>query len=161
MPKIKNTNGQRRIRGYPWVKEFPSQLLVSLARTYNVLDDTLENHYKNFGFSKAKFNALFLLYKNQDGILLKHLGDKMLVSRANITGLIDRLEKDGLVQRISHPIDRRSILAQITNKGKNLMEEIIPHHIKLNNQLVKALSASETQQLIQLLDKLHDSVLKV
>ncbi|MDS1029660.1 MarR family transcriptional regulator [Bacillota bacterium LX-D] len=149
------------MKGYAWIKDMPSHLLINFVRTYNMIEFILNKHYQEYGLSETKFNALFLLYKASDGLLLSELGDLMLVTRANITGLMDRLEKDELVQRLYHPNDRRSIIAKITEKGREIIEKIIPRHIKINQELVSNLSEEEKKIANTILEKLYQHLLSM
>ena len=76
-----------------------------------------------FGLTDAQFNVLMLLKYQASGgrINQTNLGNMMLVNRSNITGLIDRMEKSGLVRRISDPEDRRVNHVEITDKGSRIL----------------------------------------
>jgi MarR family 2-MHQ and catechol resistance regulon transcriptional repressor len=77
-----------------------------------------------------------------------------VVTKANVTGLIDRLEREGLVQRDSHS-DRRVTLAKLTEQGAALLEAALPHHRQLLSELLSCLTGEEKEQLIALLTKLR------
>jgi len=146
------------IKGYAWIDDYSSQLLIQFARTFNLLESILNKHYQSYGLSEAKFNAIFLLYRSDDGLLLSELGNMMLVTKANMTGLIDRMEKDKLVKRCSHPTDRRSTIVKITEKGKELIEDIIPSHIALNQKFIASLSEEERNTATKLLNKIYSGM---
>lgn len=153
------TEPMRNIKGYNWIEDISSKMLIGLVSANDLLIQILNNHYTKFGISETKFNALFLLYKaKEEGMSLSELGGEMVVTRANITGLIDRLEKDKLVRRLSHPTDRRSTIAKITAKGIELIEKIIPVHIELNQKLTSLLTVKEKEQMINLLDKFYEGL---
>jgi len=149
------------VKGYAWIKDFPSQLLINFVKTYNLLERILQQHYGQFGLSEAKFNALFLLYRAKGGLLLSELGEQMLVTRANITGLVDRLEKEGLVERFSHPTDRRSIIAKITRRGRKLIEAVIPTHMELNRKLLSCFNEEEKKLVVTLLEKFYQRLVQL
>jgi MarR family 2-MHQ and catechol resistance regulon transcriptional repressor len=86
---------------------------------------------------------------------LSEIGEYLVVSRPNITGLIDNLVDDGLVKRIHHPEDRRMILAQLTPQGREFMRKFVPFHFRVVNSAMAALSKTEKRQLVALLDKLR------
>ncbi|MFC4812035.1 MarR family winged helix-turn-helix transcriptional regulator [Paenibacillus sp. GCM10023250] len=113
--------------------------------------------YAAYGLSNEKFHILFFLYWEKDKALSpSEIADKIKVTRASMTGLIDSLEKEGLLQRASHSQDRRKVTLTITEKGNNLVEKIMPPHYEFI-QKVNALFSNEekinfTGLLIKLLN---------
>ncbi len=63
-------------------------------------------------------------------MLLHDLGEVLLMTRANVTGLIDHLEEKGLVKRVIDSSDRRARFARITKKGEGLLDEAAPAYFK-------------------------------
>ena len=138
---------------YDWVNTLSGKLIVALASTTNLYEGIYNQFFSRWALSETKFNALLLLYKNE-GMALWELGEAMLVSRANITGLMDRLEKSGLVTREINQADRRSLTAKLTSKSEALLEEIIPEFNDFNRQVMQGLNDEEKMLLIHLLSKL-------
>lgn len=91
---------------------------------------------------------------------LHDLGELLLVSRANITGLIDHLEGKELVKRVVDSHDRRARLAKITKKGEALLDEFMPIHFRNLRNLLEGLSGDEKTALAQLLKAVRVSVAK-
>ena len=87
-------------------------------------------------------------------IPLKKISDELMVTGANITCVMDNLEKEDLVRRVHSKSDRRVINAELTSKGKQKLEKIYPQHVKSLNSFSKKLTDSEMKQLSGLLDKL-------
>lgn len=82
----------------------------------------MERWADRFGLSDGRMQAMFRLLKSPDNRLaMSELATELNVSPRNITGLIDHLERDGLVARQPDPIDRRSIQAVLTPEGRRLM----------------------------------------
>src|ERR1022692_4675180 len=75
------------------------------------------------------------------------------VTRATITGLVDTLERDGLVRREHDSDDRRMMLVHLTQKGHAALREILPGHFKRMAALMAPLSEHERKTLVRLLDK--------
>jgi MarR family 2-MHQ and catechol resistance regulon transcriptional repressor len=84
---------------------------------------------------------------------LHDLGELLLVSRANITGLIDHLEQKELVTRSVDLADRRARFAKITPSGQALLEQLIPAHNETVQLLLQEMTGDEKQMLIKLLKK--------
>jgi MarR family 2-MHQ and catechol resistance regulon transcriptional repressor len=89
---------------------------------------------------------------------LHDLGALLLVSRANITGLMDHLEEKGYVTRIVDAQDRRARLAQITKKGESLLNQFMPTHHANINLLLGDMSDGEKSSLVSLLKKMRASI---
>jgi MarR family 2-MHQ and catechol resistance regulon transcriptional repressor len=93
-----------------------------------------------------------------EGMQLHDLGALLLVSRANITGLMDHLEEKGYVTRVVDNHDRRARLAQITEKGRALLDEFMPIHYANISRLLRDMSNGEKESLVALLKKMRSSV---
>jgi MarR family 2-MHQ and catechol resistance regulon transcriptional repressor len=77
----------------------------------------------------------------------KQFSDKILKSTANITTVIDNLEKRALVKRIRQENDRRYITVELTEKGRTLIHDIFPEHVKHINHELSILSKDEKVKL--------------
>nr|WP_211285072.1 MarR family transcriptional regulator [Sporomusa acidovorans] len=129
--------------------------MIELIAVQDILDDVLEMHFSQYGLSKAKFNALIQLYMTGgQGLSQSELGKMLLVSRANITRLIDRLEKEDLVTREPDPKDKRVFQLYLTERATALMNFFVPVHNQYILKLVSILNNSEKELLISLLSKL-------
>lgn len=89
---------------------------------------------------------------------MKELAAKMGVTTGTLTVNVDRLEKQGLVTRIPHETDRRSILVALTPAGEGLFREHHEHHLHLTRELQAALSPEETEQFASILAKLTQTL---
>ncbi|ATW25964.1 MarR family winged helix-turn-helix transcriptional regulator [Candidatus Formimonas warabiya] len=146
----------KKLPAYWWVDTNSGKLIVNMATTYGLLESVYGDFFSQWGLSETKFNALLLLHKNEE-MALWELGKNMLVSRANITGLMDRLEKSGLVTREVNPLDRRSLTARLTLKAKHLVEEVIPQLKEFTEKVMHTLSEEEKELFLKLLRKVQQS----
>lgn len=94
----------------------------------------------------------------QSPLRMKELAAKMGVTTGTLTVNVDRLEKLGLVARIPHETDRRSILVALTEAGQGLYREHHSHHLHLTRELQAALTPEETGQLESILRKLAQAL---
>ncbi len=130
--------------------------LLTLKRTAADLENYSAEYLKKVDLSPGRLSVLMVLNAYPDKLMpLSEIGEHLVVSRPNITGLIDNLVDDGLVKRIHHSEDRRMILAQLTAQGKEFMRTFVPFHLRVVNTTMAALSKGEKRQLVQLLDKLR------
>lgn len=134
-------------------------IVYALARTYSLVTRKLAKVYKRFGLSVASFNLLVLLQrgKNPESFTQYAIGERLVVSPSDMTGLIDRLEKKGLVRRVPGK-DRRSNLIQITPKGSKLVNEVWPHHADEIKQVAGAFSQHEAQVLARSMSRVRQLV---
>lgn len=116
----------------------------------------LETHFARYGLSMGKFTLLMqLLQANEQGLTPSECAERSGVTRATITGLLDGLERDGLVERQPCPNDRRMLSVHLTDKGHTLMAQMLPNHFCRTTGLMAHLNNDEKKTLIQLLQKLQ------
>jgi len=96
---------------------------TSITRVHQIVVHAINTVLKPFGLTFARFEALRLLAFTRRGELpLGKMGVRLMVHPTSITNVIDRLERDGLVDRVAHPSDRRTTLARITDDGRALVD---------------------------------------
>lgn len=131
-------------------------VLLCLYQTANAFAARASQRIGGHGISYAGFHLLMALrHCHPGGCPLHALGEVLLVTRGNITGVVDSLEARGLVTREPYPNDRRVRLARITPAGVTLLDEILPRQAPLLAQAMSSLSASEKQTLLALLGRLR------
>ncbi len=141
---------------------YPNDLIVySIGRLYVLLDSYLYNRaYKDHNLNPAKFNLLMVIKhvgKNK-GLSQRELGSNLYVTAANVTKLIDALEKEGLVLRMASPEDRRVNIVKITDKGSTILDEIWPKHVSAINKILDNFSAADKDKLNQLLQAFRNDM---
>jgi DNA-binding MarR family transcriptional regulator len=95
----------------------------------------------------------------EDGQTLAALSRRMLVTAGNLTGLVDRAERDGVVERRPDPADRRLSRVYLTHRGRELVQGLLPTHAHHVTELLASLDPGERRDLRRLLGKLRDSLL--
>jgi MarR family 2-MHQ and catechol resistance regulon transcriptional repressor len=78
-----------------------------------------------------------------------------MVTGANITCVVDNLEKEEFVKRVPSKEDRRVILAELTPKGKEKLEQIWPDYVKNMSSVTSVLNEQEQKELLKLLEKIN------
>ncbi len=137
---------------------FAVESMIHLLRTYNEMHDLLSDLLAPFALTLGKYNLLIVLYSTTEHHLpMSEIGDRMSVTRTNITKLVDMLEQEGLVRRVSVPTDRRVTLAKLTEKAEELLHRIMPLHYANVQRLWSGMSAEDCLQLTHLLLKLRRS----
>lgn len=146
---------QDKAKRYPDLDAGAVEATLVLLR---VASDVLEGfgaHYARCGTSQGRYMVLMMLDRPcaQEGMLPSELAEKLGVTRATVTGLLDGLEKDGLISRQMHPEDRRAFCIQLTVKGRAFLDHLLPDHYRRIAGLMAHLSDEERRQLIALLAK--------
>jgi len=125
-----------------------------LRRTHDMLARYVESELNSHGTSSAQYGVLVNLFRMQP-CSLTDLSTKLFRTSGNITSLIDRMERDGLVERLDHPEDRRVTQVRLTEKGAELLRSLRPHHRVFLSDLMNCYSDDELSQLTELLGKLQ------
>ena len=94
----------------------------------------------------------------EDGQTLAALSRRMLVTAGKLTGLVDRAERDGVVERRADPRDRRLSRVYLTPSGRELVRGLLPAHAAHIAELLRGLEASDRRELRRILGKLRDSL---
>jgi len=136
----------------PWLP-----VLRGLVRTYQAFATCSGRHVGSLGLTLAQFDVVSTL-GNTSGMTFKDLGERTLITKGALTGIIDRMEKKGLVRRVASREDRRSMLAQLTPKGETLFEAVFPAHVHYLRDRFMRLTEPERKELVRLLKKLKDAM---
>ncbi|MFQ5914633.1 MAG: MarR family winged helix-turn-helix transcriptional regulator [Nitrospinota bacterium] len=107
-----------------------------------------------WGLTLQQWLLLELMY-HRDGLPtnLSSLGRSLLVNKSVMTGMIDRLERDGYVYRKPNPDDRRVVYACLTPKGRRFVKEILPVRDEWNAKSFEGFSLEERQEFARLADR--------
>ncbi len=137
----------------PDVREESIQLQYHIFKVFNQVKKEADSIFKEHGLTGAQVGVLARL-RDTDGKPMGMLGAELWCDVSNITGIVDRLEKQGLVERTAKPGDRRINLIRITPKGREALSTVLPEHENALVERMKRLSAEERAELSQLLEKL-------
>ena len=97
---------------------------TSVMRAQQIVATTVERALKPHDLTFARYEVLMLLSFTRGGALpITKVGERLMVHPTGITKLVDKLEQQGLVQRLANPDDRRGILAEITDEGRTRAAE--------------------------------------
>lgn len=125
-----------------------------LAKSHQLTFGLMKSSVEKFGLTPPQFATLAFLWK-KDGLNQQELGNLMNVDRTTIGGIVERLEKLGLVKREEDPEDRRSQVVFTTPEGDGIREEILNGLDKVRKALGERLTITEQEQLCGLLNKLR------
>lgn len=128
-------------------------LLIKLMRAAMTVEAHLLRWVREQGLTETQFGVLETLHF-LGPLSPSALGQKRLRSGANITTVLDNLEKRGLVRREASVDDRRCRRVQLTPEGRRLIVRIFPTHVAVTRELFSALTADEQEALAALSRKL-------
>ncbi|MBF0217169.1 MAG: MarR family transcriptional regulator [Candidatus Omnitrophica bacterium] len=114
------------------------KVVYSIAKAYGVIERTVSDALHMFGLSAGKFNILMTVKHvgRAEGIAQNGISKHLLVTTSNMTRMLDKLEKEGLVERRALPGDRRVNKVFITKKGSELLDNAWPSYKKTVDELV-------------------------
>lgn len=130
-------------------------LVYNLLRTHSYLAPFLDADLRKQNLTATQLNALLVLKSaGDDGLMMGEIGKKLVVTKSNVTGLVDRLEKQGFVSRSNHA-DRRATTVRITDAGLDILENTTPRYSKTLADLTECFSERDKKTLIKLLSRLR------
>jgi len=137
------------------------EALLNVYYTASMMKKRADAFFSQFGLTDVQFNLLTLLYfqsGKEGGLSQAQISDMMLVNRANITSLVDRMEKADLVARTDHANDRRYNIVKLTAKGRNLLEKVESPYIKQVREVMSALNQAQMKTLMAMLEKIRGTL---
>jgi len=138
-------------------KEQVIKTLRSLAECYQAFEAYSVAHVRTLGLTGAQFDILATL-GNTPGMTCKELGEKTLITKGTLSGVLDRMERRGLIRRTASDADRRQVFIVLTLQGVRAFERAFPAHIGHLKTAFDALSARELDEAAELLRKLRDAL---
>ncbi len=140
-------------RRYDRMDALSVQALVKLLRTGSDLLTGFEKILGTYGLSQGRFLILVILNRTPDIPLTPSgLAEKLGVTRATTTGLVNGLEKAQLITRQADSVDKRKIYIRLTAKGIHRLESILPDYYDRINGLMQGLTLNQKTTLISLLE---------
>lgn len=146
------------------IKPLEREVLLNVYYTASCVKKKADEFFRQFGLSDVQFNVMMLLKHQSDpsqrdagGLSQAQISEMMLVNPANITSLIDRMEKAHLVTRTTAPADRRSNIVTLTDYGSTLLAKVEPLYLQ-EIARTAVLSNAEQHELIAMLERLRQKL---
>ncbi|MGB7157374.1 MAG: MarR family transcriptional regulator [Tepidisphaeraceae bacterium] len=155
--KLQHEIGKRRPFDSPHEEAF-----LSIIRTADVLSRDVAEMFKPFALSSTQYNVLRILRgtcpSGTHGLPCSAISGQMLTRDPDMTRLLDRLEKRGLVSRAREEEDRRIVRTCITDKGMKVLTELDPLVSECHRKHLGHMSRVQLRQLIELLEVAREKV---
>ena len=147
----------KKYKSFDW----PSvQALFRFVDAYDGLMVRFTKRMSSYKLSPAVFNVLMILSRGSRKKFKQHdISKLLLVSRANVTGLVNALVRKGLAKREPDPTDRRAWLVRITPRGQELLEAYLPSHYAEVARIFSQFTPAEKRIMDQLLCKFKNGIL--
>ena len=124
-----------------------------LSKAYDKMRRVLSKQMYGQNLTAPQFGVMEVL--NRLGpVPLKRVSEELMVTGANITCVVDNLEKEGFVKRVPSKEDRRVILAELTPSGKEKLDQIMPEYVENMSAVISVLNDNEQKEFTKLLDKI-------
>jgi DNA-binding MarR family transcriptional regulator len=129
-----------------------------LLRVFGRVERVMQPYFAEFGISGSQWGVLRTLHRAEveglPGLRLTDLAERLLIRPPSISGVVDRMERIGLVRREDLPTDLRARQVVLTSEGRNLLARVLVNHQAQIDRLMGGLNRTEQDQLHRLLLKL-------
>lgn len=136
------------------------EAVINILRTSDQFSNRLGRLFREFSLTSSQYNILRILRSAGEPLPSLEIASRMIQVVPAITGLIDRLEKQELVQRCRCTEDRRVVYVNVTEKGLKLLSQLDEPLSELHQKLIGHLKKAELKQLSTLLEKARQSCLE-
>ena len=116
---------------------------------------------ERFATTLPRFDLMAQLERHPGGLKMSELSRLLMVTGGNVTAIVDQLEKEGLVERVDEPADRRAFRIQLTRAGQKSFAEMARAHEAWVVELLAGMSRREQDELLRLLAKVKQHALEV
>ena len=128
------------------------EAMLSIVRTATLASSLAAKILRQFDLTEAQFNVLFALKYKTRAITQVELGRRLVVTRATVTSVLDKLESKGYVERRDVPDNRRSYHVELTKAGRKLVDEVEPVYRDSIHYVLEYLDEDEVRSLIDVLE---------
>ena len=144
---------------YPDSSATATECAMNLVFTAELLEKRIASLLLPFHLSPATGLVLSIVADSETSVSPNHIADRLIISRASVTSLLDSLEKRGFVKRQPHPSDRRMLLVELTKSGRQVANQFRPIVHEHQKVWLSALNEKEQERLIQTLHRLQASLM--
>ena len=129
---------------------------MNLLRTTRFVEAELREEMRTmYGSTLPRFDVMSALERHPDGLLMGKLSRRLMVSNGNVTGIVERLVADGLVDRLPVKGDRRATLVRLTPAGAAAFAAMAAEHERWVDRRLAAVDRDEAQTVIDTLSRIR------
>lgn len=145
-------------REYPGGSRTANEAIRALTQTHDTVLTFANEAMRRHRLSPAARQALGTLDGHGGPLSPGEVADRLLLTPASITSLLDTLERRGLVTRTPDPQDRRRVLVEITEAGRAVVDEVVPEAVALQTAAMSRVSEIDRAHLVRILATIRDTV---
>lgn len=149
---------EKEVHGHAVGKQELRVWLRLLSTTKLISQEIRRRLRTEFGATLPQFDLLAQLDREPEGLRLGEISKRTMVTNGNITGLVERLEADGLVTRETPGDDRRVTVARLTDAGRRTFSEMAAVHERWVREIMADVDQDTLSVLALDIDRLHKSV---
>lgn len=138
------------------IQDVRHEAVLNIVRTANLLSQKGEMLFREHDLTEAQFNVLLALQYKERRWTQSDLGRRLVVTRASVTSVLDKLESKGLVERCAVPGNRRVYHVELTQRGAALIGEVEPVYRKLIHAVLSGFDDSQCRDLIHYLEQVRE-----
>jgi MarR family 2-MHQ and catechol resistance regulon transcriptional repressor len=136
----------------------PVRVFRGLLRAFGLMERVMQPYFARFGISGSQWGVLRNLHRAEresgSGLRISALSERLLIRPPSVSGVVDRLERAGLVEREVDPTDQRARFVRLTVAGRELVRRVLSGHERQIESAMAALGPDELEQLDRLLARL-------
>jgi len=148
-------------REFPQADSLASDCVINLWRTHAMISEVMGRLLRPHDLTLTGFRVLMMLRTSPGTTTPAEIADRLGSARATVTGVLDSLEKRGLVRRRPHPDDGRRLQVQISDRARDLLDGLLPAYFTRERETVAALGPERQEQLVQLLGDVQRGLVDV
>jgi len=147
-------DAETKVSERPADHEAELRLWLRLLTCTTLIEGEVRSRLRDtFDVTLPRFDLMAQLDKSQNGMTLGELSQRMMVSNGNVTGLVDRLVEQKMIERWPSPTDRRAMLVNLTPEGRKTFRAMARTHEGWIAEIFEGLTRNEMDSLMQLLAK--------
>jgi DNA-binding MarR family transcriptional regulator len=145
---------------HPGADPSATELVINLLVTAGLLEHHLERVLRRHGLTLGSFKVLQVVAGAEEPVTPSQIRDRIdtPVTTATVTGVLDTLEKAGLLRRGPHPTDRRRVLVALTGDGRRLLDAVVPAVLAGEREWTAPLSRRQRAEVVDRLGALQDGL---
>lgn len=138
------------------MQDVKHEAVLNIVRTASILSLKGAALFRRFNLTEAQFNVLFALKYKQSEWTQSDLGRRLVVTRASITSVLDKLESKDLVKRVEVPGNRRIYHVELSDKGMALINRVEPVYRESIHEVLGEFNDAACRKLIHALEEIRE-----
>jgi len=141
---------------------YKKEMIYGVLLINNIITKIASDFFSNYKLTAPTFNVLMVIKHagGKSGISQADISKRLILTPSNMTRILDRLEKRGLIKRISHKTDRRVNVIKVTKKASNLLDKIWPAYTEKIKYVANHMSKNEQKTIAKILLKWFEKLVK-